>query len=276
MCGNRIRELVFFGVYGSLPYTLFYFYRKEDSMLYFLIAIVASIAVWSFGLVFIDKNRKEEEERIRQEKRRAEEMAEKRKRDELIAKKSAVLQKLITEDEYYKFKCENLSAWDYFMTRYSAYELAEIVQNETANREIAKYYSAFEKALSARKFERCEYIVQSARHTFPREKYARIYHYFLERCMNDLYPFRELDDRMWYLLVEIADLDLENLPFLKKQCAEYSVIVTTQKKKAILLEKHGKIEEALATCNNAISCGLLDRSNPWEARKAKLEKKLYK
>ena len=245
-------------------------------MLYFLIAIVASIAVWSFGLVFIDKNRKEEEERIRQEKRRAEEMAEKRKRDELIAKKSAVLQKLITEDEYYKFKRENLSAWDYFMTRYSAYELAEIVQNETANREIAKYYSAFEKALTFREFERCEYVVQSARHTFPREKYARIYHYFLERCMNDLYPFRELDDRMWYLLVEIADLDLENLPFLKKQCAEYAVIVTTQKKKAILLEKHGKIEEALATCNNAISCGLLDRSNPWEARKAKLEKKLYK
>lgn len=243
-------------------------------MLYLLIVVVASAAVWNFGRILFDKKRKEEEEeRIRREKRRSEAMEEKRKRSEAIAQKSAELKKLLTEDEYYKFKRENLSVWDDFMMRYSAYELAEIVQNETANREIAKYYSAFEKALSAQEFERCEYIVQSARHMFPREKYARIYHYFLERCMNGLYPLRELDDRMWYLLVEIADLDLENLPFLKKQCAEYAGIVNTLKKKAILLEKHGKIEEALATCDDAISNGLFDRSYPWEARKAKLEKK---
>lgn len=245
-------------------------------MLYFFIAIVASIAVWNFGRVLIDKNRKEEEERIRQEKCRTEEMAEKQKRDEAIAKKSAELQKLITEDEYYKFKREHLSAWEYFMTRYSAYELAEVIHDEKANEEIAKYSRAFENALINHEFERCEYVIQSARHMFPKEEYARIYHYFLERCMNALYPFRELDDRMWYLLVEIADLDLENLPFLKKQCAEYAGTVTTLKKKVILLEKHGKIEEALATCNDAISNGLLDRSYPWEARKAKLEKKLYK
>ena len=249
-------------------------------MFYFFIAIIALSTTWKIIKEIIkskiDKKRKEEAERLRIEKLQEEEREKKRIKDEVIAKRSAELQKLLTEDEYYKFKRENLSAWDYFMTRYSAYELAEIVQNETANREIAKYYSAFEKALTFREFERCEYVVQSARHTFPREKYARIYHYFLERCMNDLYPFRELDDRMWYLLVEIADLDLENLSFLKKQCAEYAVIVNTQKKKAILLEKHGKIEEALATCNNAISYGLLDRSNPWEVRKAKLEKKLYK
>ena len=159
------------------------------------------------------------------------------------------------------------------MMRYSAYELAQAIHDEKANEEISKYSRAFESALLNHEFERCEYVIQSARHMFPREKYARIYHYFLERCMNDLYPLRELDDRMWYLLVEIADLDLENLPFLKKQCAEYAGIVNTLKKKAILLEKHGRIEEALATCDDAISNGLFDRSYPWEARKAKLEKK---
>lgn len=115
--------------------------------------------------------------------------------------------------------------------------------------------------------------------TRDKEESAEDLHYFFNSIIYYFYPCRHYSDKHYELINIICDLDISNVENLaKSKCQKTPHIVASSfTKKAVMLEKEGRIEDAIRVCDCALAYNVADYGyfeGGFTARKAKLLKKV--
>lgn len=98
-------------------------------------------------------------------------------------------------------------------------------------------------------------------------------HFFYQDIANILYAMREIAPTAIDDCISLCDKDIK---ILKTTKLHTPVSITTLTRKAIILEKQNKLEEAIAVCDFGIEHNFLDNKNSFSIRKSKLQSKLNK
>lgn len=98
-------------------------------------------------------------------------------------------------------------------------------------------------------------------------------HFFYQDIANILYAMREIAPTAIDDCIALCDKDIK---ILKTTKLDTPISITTLSRKAIILEKQNKLEEAIAICDFGIEHNFLDNKNSFSIRKSKLQSKLNK
>ena len=102
-------------------------------------------------------------------------------------------------------------------------------------------------------------------------------HFFITDIIDKFYAMRDVNPRAVDLCLGLCEIDIMNLKYFIEETGRSEFYAISPTRSAIILEKKGKIDEAIEICNKAIELGVLDTNmNPFEIRKARLEKRLEK
>lgn len=96
-------------------------------------------------------------------------------------------------------------------------------------------------------------------------------HFFYQNICNILYSMRHINENLINECLTFCNKDIE---LIKKINFGKNITITTITRKAIILEKENKINEAISLCELAISKDYLDNGKPFSIRKARLQNKL--
>ncbi len=111
-----------------------------------------------------------------------------------------------------------------------------------------------------------------------RDKYesAVDLHYMCQRIVEQLYPMRTVSEEYSVFILFVCDLAISNLDnFFSLSGNDCAIHIPMVSKKAIMLEKAGRIEEAMEVCDIGIKYQLKDPGyGNYAVRKSKLQQKL--
>lgn len=96
-------------------------------------------------------------------------------------------------------------------------------------------------------------------------------HFFYQNIANILYAMRHITEKAIEDCIKMCDKDIE---LLEKFDFAKNATITSITRKAIILEKQNKIEEAINLCELAIKKDYFDNGKPFTIRKARLLKKI--
>lgn len=102
-------------------------------------------------------------------------------------------------------------------------------------------------------------------------------HFFLTDAIDKFYAMRDVNPRSVDLCLGICDLDIMNLHNYIEEAGHADFYAISPTRSAIILEKQGRIDEAIEICDKAIDLQVLDSNKQlFTVRKEKLQKKLEK
>lgn len=102
-------------------------------------------------------------------------------------------------------------------------------------------------------------------------------HFFLLDIIDKFYAMRDVCEDAAGLCYGLCLLDIDFLHCFIQETGRADFYAVSPTRAAIIMEKAGGIKEAIEICNKAIELGVLDTNmNPFEIRKARLQKKLEK
>ena len=97
-----------------------------------------------------------------------------------------------------------------------------------------------------------------------------ILHFTYQNIVIAVYPMRDEDENITKIILYLCDLDIENMSHVYEPSIPQLLIT----RKAIILEKQNRLQEAIDLCQYAIDHEILDSKKPFNIRKNRLEKKL--
>lgn len=152
--------------------------------------------------------------------------------------------------------------------------------------------------LSEHKYSEAMCLVENTLSKLSPEDHATNRHFFLVNVIDDFYKLRDIDQNVLYHCLTLCDLDLGNVDNLIKQMSlkwdyptkengkwnlkeppipkyEYTPFyMITPTRKAIILEKLGDIDGAIAVCDISLQLNITDSNGEsFLKRKTRLEKK---
>ena len=163
---------------------------------------------------------------------------------------------------------------------------------------LEKVHSNIAILLSERKYNEAMCLVESTLSKLSLEDHAISIHFFLINVIGEFYSLRDIDPNTLYFCITLCDLDLGNVDNLIKQTSlkwdyptkengkwnlkeppipkyEYTPFyMITPTRKAIILEKLGDIDGAIAVCDISLQLDIRDSNGQtFLGRKTRLEKK---
>ena len=117
-----------------------------------------------------------------------------------------------------------------------------------------------------------EKIKLAESYKYTNEKNFNSLHFFYQDIINIVYAMRYLYDNAIDDCLILCDKDIALLPKLSTA----NMTIASLTRKAIIFEKRGQIQEAIAICDYGIEHTCLDNGKPFILRKVRLQKKLEK
>lgn len=175
-------------------------------------------------------------------------------------------------EAYRNFHEEDIS-WKRENEKYRKMEEKRLLQMQAGD-DAVKYEEKIQTILEYSDFARVENIAYEFFEKWQEDIYVAEVHFFILSVINMAYKYRDQDPGVLFLVLGLCDYDMNRYDALIHELGDNRFRMVTPTRKAIILEKMGRLEEAIEVCNWAIERSLTDSPLTFEKRKENLENRL--